>query len=123
MKGWLKPQENQVKANWDAALKVEANTTGMGGLHRDSNGEVLVFFCWCLPSKLKHILAEAAALRKAMIICQELNLANVIFEGDCLQVTNADNRAQVNNVELSPIIFLYSFVIVAKPKLAGPILQ
>lgn len=57
MKGWMKLQGIQVKANWDAALKVEANTTGLGGLVRDSNGEVLVSFFCCLPSNLKPILA------------------------------------------------------------------
>lgn len=101
----MKSQGLQVKANWNTTLKIEANTTGLGGLVSDSNGKVLVSFCCCLPSSLKPVLTEVAALRKVMVICQELNLSNVIFKGDCLQVTNTANRTQVNNVEISPIIF------------------
>lgn len=33
-KTWVKPQGNEVKTNWDAALNTSANTTGLGGLIR-----------------------------------------------------------------------------------------
>lgn len=38
--------ENVLKGNWNAAVKVNAKVTGLGGIIRDSDGEILVFhFC------------------------------------------------------------------------------
>lgn len=41
-KRWGKPEEPYVKANWDAALNTSTNSMSLGGIIRDSNGNVLV---------------------------------------------------------------------------------
>lgn len=79
-----------MKTNWDVAINTTTNISGLGGLMRYSNREVLVSFCCSINSLTKLKLAEALALRKAMSICWELELPNVLFEGDCLQVIKAD---------------------------------
>lgn len=103
IKNWAKPQGKILKCNWDAALNL--TTAGLGGIVRDSGGEVLVTLCCRSSSRLKPVVAEASALWTAMFICWELGLADIVFEGDCLQVINAVNDHKTSEDELSPILF------------------
>lgn len=78
--------------------------TRLGGLIHNSNGDVLVSFC----SKLNYIaspaMAEAFALRKALLLCMELQFPKVAFEGDCLKVITATNSTEPEGDELHYII-------------------
>lgn len=53
-KQWVTPNEDQIKVKHDAALDEATQTTGLGGIFRDSRGEVLVTFCSKLD--LQHLL-------------------------------------------------------------------
>lgn len=68
-----------------------AECTGVGGLARDSTGEVLATFSSSYHFALPPDIAKATALRKALQLCHELGLRDVIFQGDCLKVINAIN--------------------------------
>lgn len=72
-KQWVKPNEQQVKFNWDATLNVSKHATGLEGLIRDSRGEVMVAFNNNLGILNEAYLAEALALRKAMVLCWNFN--------------------------------------------------
>lgn len=104
-KGWMKPHGTQVKVNWDVALNNKVNTTGLGGLIRDSRGEVLISFCCCVQHHLQPVLVEVSVLRRTMTICLDLNISNIFFEGDYLQVVKAVNSPQASNTKLNPFIF------------------
>lgn len=72
-----------MKLNWDAAVDVQHNSTVIGGILRDSEGEEQMAFCNRLLSALSPALAEAMSLRKAMMLCKELGIPEMSFEGDC----------------------------------------
>lgn len=74
MKGkpWRKPEENQVKFNWNAELSEPLQTIGLGGLIHETNGEVLASFCSKLNYLVHPVMAEAFALRNALLLCLEL---------------------------------------------------
>lgn len=81
-----------MKANWDAAINKITNSIGLGGLIRDSKGDVLVSFGCCINNLLSTALAEALGLRKLLMVRLYLQTFNVIFEGNCLQVIFAANH-------------------------------
>lgn len=53
----------------------------------------------------KPAIVEALTLRGAIIICNDLELEHVIFEGDCKRVVDAIISSLENSTELSPLIF------------------
>lgn len=65
---WRTLEEPYVKADWDAALNIVTNSTGLGGIIRDSNGEAMVTVCSSLRQTTSPLLAEALALRKLMLV-------------------------------------------------------
>lgn len=65
------------KVNWDVVVDAKANFTGLGGISRDSKGEVHVSYCSILTFAMKHELAKAMALRKSMTTCMELGLSPI----------------------------------------------
>ncbi|XP_040998224.1 uncharacterized protein LOC121244278 [Juglans microcarpa x Juglans regia] len=91
-KKWKKPGVFKVKANWDAALDMEAKRMGMGIVIRDEEGEVLVSVCDVRNHVDHPAIAESWALWKALEICNKLALSRVTFEGDAVVVINGINR-------------------------------
>ena len=91
---WTKPPEDCYKANFDAALFANNNTTGIGVVIRDCNGNVLSALSQkiVLPQSIEH--AEALAASRAMTFAGELSLSKVMFEGDCLRIINAINKKE-----------------------------
>lgn len=71
-KRWVGPEELFVKAIWDASLNTFTNSTGLGGIIRDSNGHALVTICSTISNLISPSLAEAIALRKLMLVWWEL---------------------------------------------------
>lgn len=82
-KKWIPPMANSIKANQDAALTSQYAITGLGGIFRDSNREILASFCNIHPLVTCPTLTEALALRKCMQICLDLGFNNIAFEGGC----------------------------------------
>lgn len=61
----------------------------------------MVSFGCCINNPLSPVLVEALALRKLLFICWELQIFNVIFEDDYLQVITAANNPQSSEDELT----------------------
>ncbi|KAF5461785.1 hypothetical protein F2P56_017856 [Juglans regia] len=91
---WKKPDAFKVKADWDAALDMEAKRMGMGVVIRDEEGEVLVSVCDVRNHVDHPALAESWALWKALEICNELALLRLTFEGDASVVIKLINREE-----------------------------
>lgn len=93
-----------MKANWDIAVDVKAKITGLGVIIRDTAGEIQVSSYCNLRTRFQPAIAEAMALMNAMIICNDLGFAQVIFERDCKTILKAANSTQENWTKLSPLI-------------------
>lgn len=59
-------------------------------------------------------MAEALTLRWAMIICMELTLDSVTFEGDSQVTVQAVNSLLSIFIEISPIVFGMQYMLGAK---------
>ncbi|XP_035547284.1 uncharacterized protein LOC118348864 [Juglans regia] len=90
---WEKPRTGSVKANWDAAVDKKQRRVGLGVLIRDEDGKPLVAVEGQKDNVDHPVVAEAQALWKAMVICRDLRLEKVIFEGDAQVIVKAVNNA------------------------------
>ena len=86
---WCPPQLGCYKANVDAAMFVDLDCTGIGVVFRDHEGYVIAALSQRIPLSQSVEMAEALAVRRAVVFAQELSLTNVIIEGDCLRVIHA----------------------------------
>lgn len=71
------------RTNRYAASDIHQKYSGMGGLIRDAEGEVLLSFSSITDYTTNPALAESLALRKAMDISIETGFYRLIFECDC----------------------------------------
>ncbi|XP_041003989.1 uncharacterized protein LOC121249345 [Juglans microcarpa x Juglans regia] len=90
-KRWLLPEQNMIKANWDAALDVKARKMGAGVIIRNEKAEVMATCNIQKRNVVELALAKCYALRKAMELCKDLNFDKVTFEGDAQVVINVVN--------------------------------
>ncbi|XP_040988095.1 uncharacterized protein LOC121235763 [Juglans microcarpa x Juglans regia] len=104
---WEKSKEREVKANWDAAVDVKIKKVAIGVVVRDLNGEVLACLCSCFINNSIPSVAEAVGtvgLRRAALLCTELGLSNVIFEGDSKLVVNVTISGEEIGAEYGSIL-------------------
>ncbi|XP_050254643.1 uncharacterized protein LOC126700507 [Quercus robur] len=86
---WKPPDSGVYKVNFDGALFLEQRCASLGVVVRDSVGLVMA----ALSQRVRHPgsadVAEALAARRAICFAQELNLHNVVIEGDSLKIIQA----------------------------------
>ncbi|XP_042980190.1 uncharacterized protein LOC122310360 [Carya illinoinensis] len=83
---WKPPDMGTSKLNFDAAIDKVENRMGLGIIARNHIGEILFSFS---ASRLFHgtsDMAEVAGLWKAMDLALELDIRNVVFEGDAERI-------------------------------------
>ena len=83
---WTRPPSGLYKVNFDAALFEGLGCAGIGVAIRDSSGAIIGTLSQKIPLPHSMEMAEALAARRAVVFAQELCLANVLVEGDCLRV-------------------------------------
>ncbi|XP_041009312.1 uncharacterized protein LOC121253353 [Juglans microcarpa x Juglans regia] len=86
---WEKPEGRCMKVNWDASLNLKERIMGAGIIVRDENGEALVAIYDQNANVDSPLVAECFAVRMAIELCNELNIHNVVFEGDARIVIEA----------------------------------
>lgn len=84
------------KANWDAAFDVKKNKMRIGIVIRDSRGEVIATLFNCEDHVTSQKIAEFNALRRALVLCAEIDIHAVVFEGDAKSIIE-----EINSVEES----------------------
>ncbi|XP_059436307.1 uncharacterized protein LOC132169261 [Corylus avellana] len=101
---WQPPPPNTVKINWDAAVDPYNKSIGLGVIARDERGKFLVAYSKHQWIDVEPVIAEALAALHAIILCQEENFQNVVFEGDSLQVVQAINSDSQCNSKYGHLI-------------------
>lgn len=66
-------------------MNMQTKTSGLGGIIRKSDGDVLISFGYGINFSMPVVVAEAKALRRMIVLCLSLGLTRVIFKGDCHQ--------------------------------------
>ncbi|XP_075661751.1 uncharacterized protein LOC142631462 [Castanea sativa] len=88
---WSQHLEGVFKVNFDVALFENIGGACIGVAIRDSKGEIIVALSQRIPLPFSVEMAEAMAVRRALLFAQELSLSKVMMEGDCLRVVLALN--------------------------------
>jgi hypothetical protein len=89
-----------VKCNWDAAVDVAGRRMGMGIVIRSHEGEVMATKCLTKPYITNPLTAEAVTAWTTATLIGQLELKDVILEGDSLSMV------QVNKINLCLRIYL-----------------
>lgn len=89
-----KPPDMVCKVNWDAAMDVKNKRVGIGVICRNAEGDILACLCLKIDVVIRPVMAEAYALRRAMVFCLELGLSSVILEGDSKVIVNDTNSKE-----------------------------
>ena len=82
---WKPPMDDMFKVNSDAAC-FNDGVTGLGGIMRDSVGEVMAATCVKMQGTYDVEVAEAMAARHALSIAIEAGLTRVILETDNIKL-------------------------------------
>ena len=101
---WKPPDSGLYKINFDGALFADQGSAAIGVVIRDWEGQVIA----ALSEKVRHPgsvdLVEALATRQAISFAKELNIHQMVIEGDSLRVIQAINEAR-------PVQTLYGHVV------------
>ncbi|KAJ8634296.1 hypothetical protein MRB53_027632 [Persea americana] len=80
---WFPPTKGFYKLNFDGAMNPGTMTTGIGGIIRNHNGELIVAYTSSIKA-MTPLEAEIQALYQGIIQCKVNHARRVIIEGDCL---------------------------------------
>ncbi|KAF5464210.1 hypothetical protein F2P56_014303 [Juglans regia] len=86
---WTKLEEGFTKLNFDAALDVINQKLGIGLIVRNSEGVILFSLCSSKPFSGLPVLAECCALWRVAELCRDLDIKDVLSEGDAKSVIQA----------------------------------
>ncbi|KAK9992176.1 hypothetical protein SO802_027161 [Lithocarpus litseifolius] len=86
---WLPPSMNVVKINFDGAVFLKENRSGIGVVVRDENGLVLGSCTKSLSQAYSATEIEAMAAATALVFASELGIRRAILEGDSIVVIKA----------------------------------
>jgi hypothetical protein len=83
---WERPPFGRFKINCDVAIDTQAHCMAFGAIIRDHRGLVCAAKCIRFDRAYEPVIGEAMA---AVELCKEIDLHDVILEGDSLQVVQA----------------------------------
>ncbi|CAO2836998.1 unnamed protein product [Amaranthus hypochondriacus] len=120
---WCKPHRGCIKVNFDAALNCSQDSSGLGVVARDGDGQILLSAARTVAASTEAELAELEAAAWVVQLAVEQGWDNVIVEGDARLVIEALNQERargfyaqtlVNNIRfmasnLSSIVFSFCF--------------
>ena len=79
------------KINFDGATFAEEKCSGLGIIVRDKEGLVIASMATRVPQQLQLIEIEALVANKALEFAREMDISDVVLEGDSLLVMTALN--------------------------------
>ena len=77
------------KINFDGATFAEEKCSGLGIIVRDKEGLVIASMATRVPQQLQLIEIEALVANKALEFAREMDISDVVLEGDSLLVMTA----------------------------------
>lgn len=101
---WQPPPRGISKLNWDAAIAADRKLMGIGVIARDYEGRVLATQCLTKPYVRDSGVAEAMALRAAVVLMEQLGITQAILAGDCLEVVQAVKTEESSLARYGPIL-------------------
>jgi ribonuclease HI len=92
-RNWNPPPAGSLKLNFDGASKGNPGMTGMGGVIRDSDGNIIRLYVGSMGNSTNNVV-EFGALETGLEILSRERMTNTIVEGDSTLVINTVKRLQ-----------------------------
>jgi ribonuclease HI len=92
-RNWKPPPSGSLKLNFDGAAKGNPGRTGLGGVIRDSKGNIIRLYAGSLGNSTNNA-AEFRALETGLEILNREGMTNAIVEGDSALVINTVRKLQ-----------------------------
>ena len=101
---WSPPPSGWLKVNFDGATFPSKNLASLGAIIRNDNGLVMAPFSQPIPLPTSVETVEVLAARSAVCLARDLNLDQVIFEGDAEVIIKALNFGGFSSSSFGHII-------------------
>jgi ribonuclease HI len=88
---WQKPSPDTVKVNWDAAIARDVHKMGVGVVIRNADGLCVGAMAVVIPHVTDPTTVEALGAWRAVLLCRDLGLSNIVLEGDSKIVVSEIN--------------------------------
>ncbi|XP_073358220.1 uncharacterized protein [Aegilops tauschii subsp. strangulata] len=101
--GWSPPPPGTLLLSSDAVVVVERNLSAVGVVVQDHTGQCVAAASEPLPGVSSPELAEALAVRRAVLLAHQENYSHVVIHYDCLLViqrlrSSAQDRSMVGSI-------------------------
>ena len=100
---WKPPEEGVYKVNSDAAMFTEGGV-GLGGVVRDSMGDIVMSTCMKVTEEMEVVLAEALAVRHGLKIALEAGFVRLVLETDNISVFSKLKKGSSEATALGSIL-------------------
>ncbi|XP_075665351.1 uncharacterized protein LOC142635017 [Castanea sativa] len=101
---WRPSDPSTWKTNYNGAMFVEQNVSGVGEVVRNSKGEVLAVLSEKIPQPPLVVLLETMAARKVVYFVHKIGTPSSILEGDSEISTNALRHENFSNSSFGHLI-------------------
>ncbi|XP_075645203.1 uncharacterized protein LOC142616204 [Castanea sativa] len=93
-RSWVAPPPGYVKVNVDGASSIDGSgISGVGVIIRNEIRGVVAALCKALPLHYSVDWMELFAMEQGVLLAQEMNLFNVIFESDAISIIQPVSQA------------------------------
>ena len=93
---WKPPPSSAYKLNFDAAIFVDLDRTGVGAIIQNEQGQVMAAMTASGPKANSSEEAELLACRRSMEFAVDAGFTKLIIEGDNVNVMQAISSSQIN---------------------------
>lgn len=104
---WHGPPTGVIKLNVDGAIDRRSGIVGVGIVARNHLGQILGASSIPFPGLLSPRVAKALGFREALVLAANKGLADIIIEGDSIQIVQALNQAGKSYSDCSSILSDY----------------
>lgn len=101
---WHGPPASVIKLNVDGAVDRRSGIVGVGFVARNHLGQILGTSSIPFPGLLSPRVAEALGFCEALVLAANNGLAEIIIEGDSIQIVQALNQAGKSYSDCSSIL-------------------
>ena len=101
---WRPPEYPFFKANFNVVVFKTSSSVGIGVIIRDGMGEAIGALTMPIPLANSVATMEALACRRAVLFAKEIELSDMIFEGDSAEVIQAIIQENSDHPDFGHII-------------------
>jgi ribonuclease HI len=101
---WVPPPVGQVCVNVDAAIFAADHRMGWGAVVRDHSGLLKLACSEGIPGIVSPEIAEATAIRRALVVAKDHGFRNIVLVSDCLSMIQRIGSQEKDRSEVGAVV-------------------